>query len=237
MLSLLCLWYFFEVLGFEAATILVGLLQQPVAISAHSIGFYVLLMSFIIPYGWGIALNCHVGSLMGSGDADRGALVSFFGCGQIILLMFIHSTIIWTARSSIILIWGPSPALIQLGEFILSIAALIVIFDGYQFVAGCIIKSVGRQKIGSCIQLFCFYGISLPGGYIGCSILGYGVTAYWWSLAVGLFIIGISFTAVIWRINWKEEVNLAAKRTQYDLIPSDDDEVEIVGFKPKYSTV
>jgi len=147
----------------------------------------------------------------------------FFGGGLVLLLLFIHSAIVWSAKSAIVKIWSPTPELQKLGELILSIISLTLIFDGFQFVTGCIIKAVGRQKIGSFIHLFCFYGIALPGGYVGCTVLGYGVSAYWASLTLALFFVGISFSIVIWRINWKEEVTLAARRTQYEVIIDDEE--------------
>uniref|UniRef100_A0A6B2L4B4 MATE efflux family protein n=1 Tax=Arcella intermedia TaxID=1963864 RepID=A0A6B2L4B4_9EUKA len=224
------LMVFFEVAGFEASTILVGLLLQPAALAAHGIGLYSLLLNFIIPFGWGIAANVQLGNIVGGGDYERARRVAFFSIIVIVVQMFIHSFIWWSCRSYIVSIWSTTPDVHAIGVDIVAIAALVVIFDGYQFTAGSLIKAIGRQFAGGIVHFVGFYVISLPGGYIFASVLGFGVKAYWWSLATCIAFLCIGFTTILLRVDWKEETMLAQKRTQYEVLESDEE--EIIKVKP-----
>eukprot|EP01125_Pyxidicula_operculata_P000727 TRINITY_DN1067_c0_g1_i3.p1 TRINITY_DN1067_c0_g1~~TRINITY_DN1067_c0_g1_i3.p1 ORF type:complete len:402 (-),score=50.04 TRINITY_DN1067_c0_g1_i3:32-1237(-) len=221
----------FEVVGFEGTTILVGLLDDPTSIASHAIGLYVLMISWILPFGWSIGINVHIGNLMGSGEAARAKLVAIFGTTLLVCIMFINSFIVWFGKSLIVKAWTSTEnedvKLYLLAQEILSYASLALIFDGFQFTTGAIVKAVGRQTAGSIFYFIAFYVITIPGGVVLSMVFNFGVVSYWWSLCLGLAVLSTLFTVYILKfIDWDEEVTLAAKRVEYEPIADENGEVD-----------
>jgi len=134
----------------------------------------------------------------------------------------------WSAKSEIVKIWNPSPALNKLAQDCISVSSLCMILDGVQFTFSSILRAVGRQNIGAVIYFFAFYVVHLPMGYVFGVVLGYGVIAFWWSLATGIGILCLGLGVALLRINWPEEIRLAAQRTQYDVVESDSEDLPVV---------
>jgi len=219
---------FFEVAGFEFTTIMVGLLKDPIALAAHGIGLYTLWMNFLFAYAWGIACNIHLGNIVGAGEIDRCQEITFFSVLVIIADMILHGLIFWSVKSEIVKIWNPTPALSKLAQDCISIASLCMIMDGTQFTFSSLLRAVGRQKIGAIMYFFSFYVIHLPAGYVFGIVLGYGVRAFWWSLAAGISVLVLGLGIVLIKIDWPEEIRLASQRTQYEVVESDSEDLPVV---------
>jgi len=205
----------FEAVGFYSMTICVGLLQDPVALAGHAIAFLLMELSFIIPFGFSIALGCHIGNLLGKAEGERALRVAFFGVTAILVQMYIHCAIIWTARYEIVKAWSPSSKLANIGSVLVSIASVAVVLDGYQFTSSAVLKAVGRQSFGAVINFITYYLISIPGGVIFAIVLKKGVLWFWWFLIIALAFSSVCFTIYIFRIDWDEEVKLTAERVKY----------------------
>jgi len=180
---------------------------------------------FLFAYAWGIASGIHLGNLVGAGETRKSEEVAFFSTIVIVGQMTLNALIFWSAKSEIVKIWNPSPALSRKGQELISIATLCMIFDSAQFLFACLTRAVGKQKYSAIVYFICFYAIHLPGGYIFGIVLKNGVNAFWWSLSVGLVVLCISLMILLYRIDWEEEVRLASKRNNYEVI--EDDEAEL----------
>jgi len=142
--------------------------------------------------------------------------------------MSLHAIIFWSVKSELVKIWNPSPALNRLAQETVSVACLCMLMDGVQFTFSSILRAVGRQNIAAVIYFFSFYVVHLPAGYVFGVVMGYGVLAFWWSLATGMSILCLGLGITLWRIDWPEEIRLAAQRTQYEVVESDSEDLPVV---------
>lgn len=74
---------------------------------------------------------------------------------------------------------------------ILPLVALFQIFDGLGGVTGAILRAKGKQDLGAMLNLFGYYVIGLPFGFILAFKLGLGLEGMWIGLTLALVVVGL----------------------------------------------
>jgi len=90
--------------------------------------------------------------------------------------------------------------------------ALFQVLDGYQGVAGGILRGLGRQPLIAAVNLVAFWLIGIPVGSVLAFGSQLGVVALWWGLSLGLLVGSLTFAWVISRIDWQGEAQIALLR-------------------------
>jgi MATE family multidrug resistance protein len=101
-----------------------------------------------------------------------------------------------SARSWLPQLYTDDAEVVMLAAMILPVAAAFQLFDGLQVVGGGILRGIGDTLPAAIFNAVAYYGVALPlAGYL-VLVRGLGLTALWWSLALGLAL--VAGTLVIW---------------------------------------
>ena len=161
------------------------------ALASYQVTLNVGALLFMVPLGLSIGASTRVGNLLGAGrleDAKRAMAVSFAiaACwslisGGLVLLFGAWIPAVFTRDEAVaISVLASLPAI-----------AGFQLFDGIQAVGGGLLRAMGRPRAGAVINVFGFFVVALPLGYIWGVRYEGGLVALWLSLAVGLGLVAV----------------------------------------------
>ncbi len=183
----------FEILAFSCSTFIAGILGQTV-LAAHTIALNIAALAFMMPLGISQGAVTRVGNLLGNHEykhAKHAAWTAIF-CGG--MVMMISATIFVIFRFALPLLYTDNKEVILITAIILPVAAAFQIVDGIQVVCAGVLRGMGRPLPSAIANLVAFWFIGLPIAYWTTITLGYGITALWWSLSLGLAIVAITLS-------------------------------------------
>ncbi|MFN7976621.1 MAG: MATE family efflux transporter [Vicinamibacterales bacterium] len=182
-----------EVGVFGLATALAGRLD-PVSSAAHQIALNIAGASFMVPLGVASAGAVRVGNRVGAND-PRGAARA--GWTAILLgacFMLAMALFFFAVPRTLIGLFSPGEAVIELGASLLLIAAVFQLFDGLQAVATGVLRGLGDTRMAMVVNLAAHWLLGLPIAYALCFPLGLGVWGLWLGLSTGLIVCGVVLT-------------------------------------------
>ena len=75
-----------------------------------------------------------------------------------------------------------------------------------------IFRGSGRQTLAAYYNFVAYFLIGIPVGYIIGIKLGYGVEGLWIGMTLGLYVIAIGCTIIVFRSDWKKLASDATSR-------------------------
>ena len=206
------LTFAFEVTVFNAAVLLMGLLETA-AIAAHSIAIQIASITFMVPMGIGQAATVRVGLAAGRGDAAGIARAGWVAIALGIGFMAVMACILISAPLSLagffLDVDNPANArALELAVAFLAMAALFQIADGGQAVGAGALRGLKDTRVPMIFAAFGYWGLSLPLGAVLAFHFGMEGIGIWLGLAAGLAVVA---TLMIFR--W-------SRREAYGLIPA-----------------
>lgn len=84
-----------------------------------------------------------------------------------------------------------------------------------------ILRSTGRPQITMVGNIFCCAGIMLPLGWYWAITMQYGLFGVWGAMSVGWFSATLLYLTILYRTDWDEQAQLAAKRNAVDQTPEE----------------
>lgn len=182
-----------EVGVFGLATALAGRLD-PVSSAAHQIALNIAGTSFMVPLGVAAAGAVRVGNRVGANDpagaARAGWMAILLGSG----FMTAAGVLFFVAPRTLIGLFSPGPAVVDLGASLLLVAAVFQLFDGLQAVATGALRGLGNTRMAMMVNLAGHWFVGLPIAYVLCFPLGLGVRGLWMGLSIGLIVCGVVLT-------------------------------------------
>ena len=182
-----------EVGVFGLATALAGRLD-PVSSAAHQIALNIAGASFMVPLGVASAGAVRVGHRVGADD-PRGAARA--GWTAILLgacFMLAMGLAFFAMPRTLIGLFKPGEAVVDLGASLLLVAAVFQLFDGLQAVATGVLRGLGDTRMAMVVNLAGHWFLGLPIAYALCFPLGLGVRGLWMGLSTGLILCGVVLT-------------------------------------------
>jgi MATE family multidrug resistance protein len=192
------LQYTLEVWAFQLSTLLAGELGRN-ELAAHTIVLNLASVTFMVPLGISFSASTIIGSLVGSGrreDAQRTAWIALLVGGGV---MLISAVLLVSARNLLPGLYTDEREVVLLAAMILPVAAAFQLFDGVQVVGGGILRGTGDTLPAAIFNAIAYYGVALPLGAYLVLVRGYGLTAIWWSMALGLALVAGTLVAWVWR--------------------------------------
>lgn len=189
------LQYTLEVWAFQLSTLLAGELGRN-ELAAHTIVLNLASITFMVPLGISFSASTIIGSLVGSGRreaAQRTAWLALLTGGGV---MLVSAVVLISTRHLLPILYTDEPEVLLLAATIVPIAAAFQLFDGLQVVGGGILRATGDTLPAAVFNALAYYGVALPLGAYLVLVLGLGLTAIWWSLALGLAL--VAGTLVVW---------------------------------------
>ena len=182
-----------EVGVFGLATALAGRLD-PVSSAAHQLALNIAGASFRVPLGVASAGAVRVGNRVGANDPRGAARAGWTAIllGACFMLLMALAFFAWPR--TLIGLFSPGEAVVELGASLLLVAAVFQLFDGLQAVATGVLRGLGDTRMAMVVNLAGHWFLGLPVAYALCFPLGYGVRGLWMGLSLGLIVCGVVLT-------------------------------------------
>ena len=203
----------FEWWSFESGYFSVGAFSPYPKIE---LGIYSVVLTFAtilysIAEGFTIASTVRVGNLLGSNQPRNAKHTSFLLYAIIFTTGSTQCVLLFLVRGSLARIFTDDICIIAGSAWPIAVVAIFQIIDGYQSVAGGVIKGCGKQKYGAIINVITFQVISLPLAFYLAFGLKWYTSGFWVGLAIGIFLHAIGYSFVLLCVNWQETAYTAMK--------------------------
>jgi MATE family multidrug resistance protein len=201
----------FEVTTFNAAALLMGLIDAP-SLAAHAIAIQIASISFMIPLGLGQAATVRVGLAFGARDHEGLARAGWTAYGMSAIFMSLMALIMFVYPRQLVGaffdIRDPgNSAVVNLAMTFLGFAALFQIVDGAQAVGGGMLRGLHDTTWPMIYAAVGYWGVGLPLGVVLAFSLHFRGAGIWIGLCTGLAVV-----AALLLVRWLRRENLLAKR-------------------------
>lgn len=200
-----------EWLAFEFMTLLASRFGSEY-LAAQSVLGTLTSISYQIPFPMSIAASTRVANLIGAGLVDAAkitARVTFWLAVSISIFNFVVFVVF---RYHLPLLFTNDEGVIALVAQVMPAVAVMQVFDGLSAGAHGLLRGIGKQAIGSPVNLIAYYLVSLPLS-IGLAFgLGMKLEGLWIGITAGLIIVSIIEYLYLWKVDWNKAADEAADR-------------------------
>ena len=208
MLQLCFEWWAFEILALEC-----GLLPNAVdSIGANAVILNISTMAYMFYLGLSISGNVRIGNALGARDPQRAKIAAFLTIGICVFTACLCAAFLFLYRHTLPSLFTHDEAIGILATKLIVVSAIFQIPDSINSAVQGVFRGTGRQILGARLNFVAFYLIGIP---VGCGLAffysnGLGVIGLWWGMTVGLVIIAIFGTALVWKSDW-QALSMAAQ--------------------------
>ncbi len=164
----------------------------PRVVSAHQIALSLASMTFMAALGVSGATAVRVGHAVGRGASARKPGLIGIALGMCVMSFGAFAFV--AAPRTLMALFTPNPATIDLGARLLWIAALFALFDGVQAVASGALRGAGDTFVPFLANVVCHWAIGFPVAIALGFGAHWGAQGLWWGLTAGLVAISIALT-------------------------------------------
>ncbi|KAJ8256436.1 hypothetical protein COCON_G00185880 [Conger conger] len=189
-------WWLFEIGGFLA-----GLISE-VELGSQSTVNGIAGISYVFPYGFGVAASVRVGNALGAGDAKQAHLSSKVCIICTVVTGFCVALTIGISKDVISLVFTSDQQIRRRVAEVLVLFAPFNLFDATACATGGILKGAAKQKIAAVCSLVGYYCLGYP---IGMSLMfaaNLGITGLWTGLLICVFLQTCFFLTIILKLDW-----------------------------------
>jgi multidrug resistance protein, MATE family len=179
---------------FSAAALIMGTFGA-IVMAAHAIAINYAALMFMVPLSLHSATTIHVGHKVGRGDPAAGRRAGWVGIGLCVAMMTLSALVLAVAREDIAGLYTSDPEVLALATYLLAYAAVFQIADGAQVGAAGALRGFKDARIPMLLNVFSYWIVGFPLAYGFGVVQGYGPSAVWLALIVGLFICALVLTA------------------------------------------
>jgi MATE family multidrug resistance protein len=178
---------------FGLTALLMGQLSST-ALAAHQIAINCAAFTFMVPMGVSIAIATRVGQAIGRRDHAAASLAGWVGIGVSGMFMVTTAILFILFRFRIIDIYTDDPATLDYAAGLLMIAGAFQISDGLQVGAMGALRGLKDTARPLLTNMFAYWLIGMPTGWLLGFQLGYGGQGLWWGLTIGLSVAAVMHT-------------------------------------------
>ena len=186
-----------EVSAWNLATFAAGYLN-PVALATHQIVLNYASITYMVPLGISAAAAVSVGHAVGAGDLHRARRAGWLALALGTAFMLVAALVLLAAPVPLIEVYTSDPRVLAVGPRLLAIVAAFEIFDGIQSVATGALRGLGETRVPMLANLFGYWFLGLPLGFLLCFGLRHGIYGLWIGLTLALIVI-----ALILLLRWR----------------------------------
>jgi MATE family multidrug resistance protein len=183
---------------FVVVALLMGRIN-PVAMAGHQVALSIAALTFMVPLGVSAGAAVLVGHGVGRGDMveTRRAARAAFTLGVGFMVM---STLVFLAIPRVIArAYTSDVDVIAIAVLLIPIAGVFQAFDGFQAVAGGVLRGAGDTRSPVIANLLGFWVVGLPTSiYLG-FYTPMGARGLWWGLVAGLAAVSVVLFVLVRR--------------------------------------
>ena len=157
-----------------------------VSISSHQIAINITSVAFMIPLGLSIGITARVGYHIGQQNIQTAKRVSTLGIGIALILNMMTVSVMLFLPESLVGLYTPDTAVIQVASGLLAYAAIFQFSDGIQVAATGGLRGMKDTRVPMMISGFSFMIIGLPLGYWLAEYQQLKVQGFWMAIVVAL---------------------------------------------------
>ncbi|KAI8147723.1 mate-domain-containing protein [Fennellomyces sp. T-0311] len=211
-------WWAFELAALAASYL------GTIDLAAQSILLTLGSATYTIPYGISVAASNRVGNSLGESFAVKAKRASMVALIFAVIFGCMNSFLLLVTRNSFGYLFTSDEDVVLRVAHILPWCALFQIADGLCGVCGGVIRGLGRQKVAAWINLFAYYIVALPMGYVLTFEANWNLTGTWVSLTVALFLGAVGECLFLFMVDWDVEVQRIHSRVKAEEQHMHDDE-------------
>lgn len=179
-----------EFLAFNIITIMAGR-EAGILAATHNILSTVSSSSFMVPLALSTAVAIKVAYYYGAKKCNEIKKYSYAGIIMGVSFMTFFSILLVLFPSQIIRLFTDNQDVLNIALPIVIVAAMFQVFDGFQVIAGGILKGFKMTKVVSSCVLFGYWLIGMPVAYFLVFKHNYSLKGYWIAIAVSIFAMGV----------------------------------------------
>ncbi|XP_057756411.1 protein DETOXIFICATION 34-like [Arachis stenosperma] len=206
---MLCLeiWYFMILI------VLTGHLDNPViAVGSLSICMNIDGWEGMLFIGINAAISVRVSNELGSGHPKAAKYSVIVTVTQSLIFGILSALIIMVAKDHIAVIFTESVEMQRAVSKLASLLGITMILNSVQPVISGVAVGGGWQALVAYINLFCYYIVGLPLGFLLGYKMGLRVQGIWIGMICGTILQTMILLYIIYTTNWNREVEEASKR-------------------------
>jgi MATE family multidrug resistance protein len=185
---------------FSLVSLLAGRLGARTA-AAHQIALGLASYTFMGVLGISSATAVRVGRAIGARDEGGPRRAGLVGLGLVAVYMATCAGVFVTFARPLARIFTPDPAILDIAEPLIRIAAAFQLADGIQGVSGGALRGAADTRFASWANVVCHWGVGLPLALLLGFELHQGARGLWWGLSAGLIVVAMVLSARFWRIS------------------------------------
>ncbi|XP_050238443.1 protein DETOXIFICATION 34 [Mercurialis annua] len=206
---MICLeiWYFMTII------VLTGHLEDPIiAVGSLSICMNINGWEGMLFIGLNAAISVRVANELGSSHPRAAKYSVIITCVQSLCIGITFACIIMITRNEFSIIFTDSLVMRTAVSKLAYLLGITMILNSIQPIISGVAVGGGWQASVAYINLFCYYAVGLPLGFL----LGYKtrlhVQGIWMGMIIGTFLQTLILIYIIFRTNWNKEVKEASER-------------------------
>ncbi|KAI8899222.1 mate-domain-containing protein [Globomyces pollinis-pini] len=203
-------WGAFEIMGLAA-----GLLGAEY-LASQTIVLNICSLSFNVPLGLSVATSTRVGNKLGANLPQTAKHVAKTAFMCALGTATIHATILVGFRHYLGYVFTSDPVLISIVADVLPLAGLYQFSEHCGAVGGGVIRGCALQRYGAPITLSGYYILGLPFGLYLSFYQGMDLVGVWIGLTFGLMFVSTCYLTIVYRLDWKNQAELAVSRILQD---------------------
>ncbi|KAJ2703181.1 ethionine resistance protein [Coemansia sp. IMI 209128] len=179
-----------------------------VTLAGQSIVINTCSLAYQVPRGLIGAVSNRVGNLLGQSRARRANISAnvgllLGGLVGLLCLVFFVGTAAWWGK-----LYSNDPDVVAAVALIMPISGLFQFADSISGISGGILRSLGRQIVGACINIPSYYAVGLPLGlYLTYGAPSMGVTGLWIGITVAATLTTLGQSMICLFTSYAKEVD------------------------------
>ncbi|OMO78796.1 hypothetical protein CCACVL1_14102 [Corchorus capsularis] len=188
-------------------------------VANFSFGFLILSLQLALflygkskTTGINAAISVRVSNELGSGHPRAAKYSVFVIVAQSLLIGILSAVVILITRNKFAIIFTDSKEMQKAVAHLAHFLGMTMILNSVQPVISGVAVGGGWQALVAYINLFCYYVIGLPLGFLLGYQFKFGVEGIWVGMIVGTFLQTLILMFIIYKTNWNTEVEQASER-------------------------
>jgi MATE family multidrug resistance protein len=170
--------------AFSSMSIFAGLLGV-IPLSAFTISFNMLALTFMFALGLGSATAVCIGNAKGRGDTREMAFAGWTGLGLTFIIMILMGVLLNGFSTHIAFSFTNDPQLVVLAAPMIAFIGIVLVLDGGQSVMAHSLRGCGETWIPAALHIISYIIVMIPLGYYLSLTAGHGAMGLFESILIG----------------------------------------------------
>ncbi|ODQ80216.1 hypothetical protein BABINDRAFT_171217 [Babjeviella inositovora NRRL Y-12698] len=186
------------------------------ALAAQSIATSLGSLIFQLPFALAVGISTRIAHYVGSRQPHAAQVMTHLSYAIGGVISVFNFMVLYFGRYYLARLFSLHDSVIEPAAETIKVLALVQLCDGFNVTFAGVLRGQGRQRIGSVLNLVCYYLIALPSSVYLAFSRGWELDGLWAGYGVGVVVLSVCEGVLIWRSDWAVIVREAQKRIEGD---------------------